>query len=90
VASEPPRVAWTQESRERFQQLPFVVRSEILASIELIRSYPRMFQIEVRGRWRGLRRFLVRNWKIYYEFWDTENTLYIETIWPGRADDSEN
>ena len=42
----------------------------------------------MRGHWAGLRRFFAHSWKIYYTFWDSENTIYIETIWHVRADDS--
>ena len=39
-----------------------------------------MYQVQASGRWRGLRRFLAGNWKIYYVYWDSTHTIYVEAI----------
>jgi mRNA-degrading endonuclease RelE of RelBE toxin-antitoxin system len=87
VASQPPRVTWTEESFTAFQQLPFDIRREIIDKLDIVQRYPRMYQVQAAGRWRGLRRFLVQNWKIYYVYWDKTHTIYVEAIGHTRAED---
>jgi len=87
VASQPPRITWTNEARSIFEKLPYAARNEIVQKIEILRLHPRMYQVEQGGRWAGLRRFLVRQWKVFYDYWDSEHTIYIETIAHARAND---
>lgn len=87
MASQPPPITWTEESFTAFRQLPFEIRQLIVDKLDTVQRYPRMYQVQPSGRWRGLRRFLVRNWKIYYVYWDTTHTTYVEAIAPARAED---
>jgi mRNA-degrading endonuclease RelE of RelBE toxin-antitoxin system len=88
VAPPSPRVVWTREARFRFEDLASPIRAEILQKIAVVETHPRMYQVEPGGRWAGLRRFRVHNWKVYYAFWEAENTIYIEVLWPARAADA--
>ena len=87
MASQPPRIAWTEESVTAFQQLPFDIRQQIVDKLDIVQRYPRMYQVQASGRWRGLRRLFVRNWRIYYVYWDTTHTIYVEALAHARAED---
>ncbi len=39
-----------------------------------------MYQLELEGRWAGLRRFIAQSWVVFYGYWQAENTVYIEAI----------
>ncbi len=88
MAPPSPRVVWTREARFGFEDLASPIRAEILQKIAVVETHPRMYQVEPGGRWVGLRRFRAHNWKVYYAFWEAENTIYIEVLWPARAADA--
>lgn len=86
MAPAPPRVIWSEESFHQFQTLSFSVRQAILKRIDFVRAYPQMYQLELDGRWAGLRRFIVQPWVVFYGYWQAEHTVYIEVIVPARSD----
>ncbi len=45
-----------------------------------------MYQVEMQGRWAGLRRFFVRAWVVFYAYWRSVNTVFIEVVVPARSD----
>jgi mRNA-degrading endonuclease RelE of RelBE toxin-antitoxin system len=64
------------------EEVPPDEQDALVAKLELLERFPRMFQIRERGRFRRHRRFLVRNWVVHYRV--VENTVFIRGIWPAR------
>lgn len=89
MAPEPPAIVWTEEAFRNLQRLSPDIREQTLLKLEVVRRFPRMYQVQGTGRWRGLRRFLVANQKVYYTYWKENHTLYVEALWPARADDRD-
>jgi len=54
----------------------------MLDKVELLASFPQMYPVRGKGRFRGYRWFLTGNWIVYYRF--VENTVYIRGLWPAR------
>jgi len=46
-----------------------------------------MYQLETAGKWEGLRRMVVGWYKLYYTYWHSEHTIYVETIVSTRHSD---
>jgi hypothetical protein len=51
VASQPPRVTWTEESFSAFQQLPFDIRRQIIDKLDIVQRYPRVYQLQTGRHW---------------------------------------
>ena len=85
MAQAPARVIWSQEAFHRFQSLPFAAREGILKRVDLVRVFPRMYQVEPEGRWAGLRRFVIESLIVFYAYWESERTIYLEVIVPARS-----
>jgi mRNA-degrading endonuclease RelE of RelBE toxin-antitoxin system len=50
-----------------------------------------MYQVEDEGRWAGLRRLYVGEWKVFYSVWEPTSAIYIEIIVHAkRADPDES
>jgi mRNA-degrading endonuclease RelE of RelBE toxin-antitoxin system len=80
VGENPSALVWSRETFQVFQKLPAKSRREIRLKIHTLRFHPRMYQVQNRGRWRGMRRFFTTSWRLYYVFWEPANTIYIEGI----------
>lgn len=80
MAQGPARVVWADEAFEAFHQLSFRERERILARVDLLSKFPEMYKVVETGRWRGLRRFFSGVQVIFYGYWPSEGTLYIEVI----------
>ena len=76
------RVVWTPAARSVLRELPARVQLEIAKSVRLLRSFPRLYPMTQRGRFRKHRRFFVRGWVVYYRV--VENTVYVRGLWPAR------
>lgn len=87
MASQPSRIIWSQGALNSFQDLHDSTRQEILRRIELLRDFPMMYQVEQRGQWAGLRRFVVPGVVVFHNYWHDEHTVYIEAIVPARSSD---
>jgi hypothetical protein len=84
LASESPRLIWSEEAVAGFESVSSATREMILRRVRLLFSNPRMYQVEGTGRWAGLRRFAVEQRIVFYMYWDAEHTIYIEAIVPAR------
>ena len=76
------RIVWFGEAEHVFFELPVKDREEILAKLELLQYFPRMYQVISRGRFRRHRKFCAGDWLVYYRV--VENTVYIRGLWPAR------
>ena len=63
-------------------ELPEAERDAIIAKLRLLERFPRMYPIPERSRFRRHRRFLGRDWVVYYRV--VGNTVYVRGLWPAR------
>jgi mRNA-degrading endonuclease RelE of RelBE toxin-antitoxin system len=63
-------------------ELPEEERESILAKLHLLERFPRMYPVAERSRFRRHRRFLGRDWVVYYRV--VGNTVYVRGLWPAR------
>jgi hypothetical protein len=85
VASRPSRIIWSNEALSSFQELGDLTREQILRRVALLRQYPMMYQVEMRGQWAGLRRFIAAEVVVFHTYWQQDHTVYIEAIVPARS-----
>ena len=57
-------------------------RETIIGKLRLLEKFPRMYPIPARCRFRRHRRFLGRDWAVYYRV--VGNTVYVRGLWPAR------
>ena len=76
------RIVWFGEAEHVFFELPAKDREEILAKLELLQYFPRMYQVISGGRFRRHRKFTAGNWAVYYRF--VGGVVYIRGLWPAR------
>jgi len=84
---EAAKVVWSKRSFAQFQQLPDQLRERINNRLPLLQQNPQMYQLETAGKWEGLRRMVVGWYKLYYTYWHSEHTIYVETIVSTRHSD---
>jgi len=75
-------VFWSEEVFALLDELPPVQREAILEKIDLQQHFPRLYPVRTRGRFRGHRWFLAREWIVYYRF--VEGAIHIRGMWPAR------
>lgn len=76
------RIAWPKAIRDILLELPEKDRDLILARVDLLQRFPRLFPVRVRGRFRGHRWFLAGPWLVYYRL--VGSTVYIRALWPAH------
>jgi plasmid stabilization system protein ParE len=77
-------IRWSNEAIVSLASLPASVRQSLFERIELVLQFPAMYPARQRGRFRGLRYFVVgRRWIVYYHV--AENFVSVVTIVPARA-----
>ena len=86
MASEPPRIIWSQEALEEFRRLEHRTREQILRHVEFLKTSPMLYQVELQGPWAGLRCFRALEVIVFYAYWHQEHTVYIEAIVPARSE----
>ena len=75
---------WSNEAIVALASVSASDRRILLQRIELVDQFPAMYPARQRGRFRGLRYFVVgRRWIVYYQA--EETTVYVVTIVPARA-----
>jgi mRNA-degrading endonuclease RelE of RelBE toxin-antitoxin system len=57
-------------------------QSELIEKLEFLEVFPRMYAMQLKGRFRRHRKFVAGNWAVYYRV--VENTVYIRGLWPAR------
>lgn len=68
--------------RSVIENLPSREQAELIEKLEYLGMFPRMYAMQLKGRFRRHRKFLVGNWAVYYRV--VENTVYIRGLWPAR------
>ena len=76
------RIEWFTPVYDAFMELAPQEREEILEKLELLKIFPRMYEVRTKGRYRRHRYFYSGNWLVYYRV--VENTVYIRGLWPAR------
>ena len=85
MASEPPRVVWSETSIAAFQELTHRTREQILYRVDLVTENPMMYQVEQHGQWAGLRRFQALDVLVFYTYRHQDRTVYLDAIVPARS-----
>jgi hypothetical protein len=57
--------------------------------LSLLETFPEIYKVVEAGRWRGLRRFFSGSQVVFYGYWPSENTVYIEVVAPARRPEEE-
>lgn len=76
------RIIWSNPVLDAFLSLPEPEQIEIAAKLDLVELFPRMYAMQLKGRFRRHRKFVAGNWAVYYRV--VENTVYIRGLWPAR------
>jgi len=76
------RIVWTYSVHELFLELPERERGAILEHLKYLRSFPYMYPVRTRGRFRRHRWFQAGNWHVYYRV--ASGIVYIRGLWPAR------
>ena len=76
------RVVWSDPVRDLVLELPEREREEILEKTALLKHFPHMYRVRVKGRFRRHRCFHAGNWLVYYKVVD--EIIYIRGLWPAR------
>ena len=76
-------VLWPESVLEILLELPEREREMIIDKVSLLERFPRMFPTRMKGRFRGHRWFVARNWIVYYRV--SGNDVFIRGLWPARV-----
>jgi hypothetical protein len=76
------RIVWSDPVRDAFLGLPEREQVEIAAKLDLLQLFPRMYAMQLKGRFRRHRKFVAGNWAVYYRV--VENIVYVRGLWPAR------
>ena len=76
------QVVWPETILEVLRELPLREREIILEKTEALRSFPKMYPVRGKGRFRHYRWFVAGNWLVYYRL--VGDTVYIRAVWPAR------
>lgn len=76
------QVVWAASIWEILEELPVREGAQIVDRLDLLRHFPYMYPVRVRGRFRRHRFFQAGNWLVFYKV--VENTVYIRGLWPAR------
>lgn len=76
------RVRWAESLSDVLVELTTRELDAILEKVEYLETFPRMYPIRRRGRFRGHRWFLAGNWLVFYRV--VEGDVYIRAMWPAR------
>ena len=76
------RIVWSDPVRDLVLELPEREQEEIFEKTLLLKHFPQMFQVRLKGRFRRHRFFHAGNWLVYYKYID--ETVYIRALWLAR------
>ena len=77
-------IRWTNEAIVAVASMSASARQSLFERIELVTQFPAMYPARQRGRFKGLRYFVVgRRWIVYYQA--MENVVSVVTIVPAQA-----
>jgi hypothetical protein len=77
------KVIWTKSVWDLFSELPNQQQTEILARLDFLQRFPRMYPVRIKGRrFRRHRWFLSGEWLVFYRV--AGETVYIRGLWPAR------
>lgn len=78
------RIWWTPEAVDALDELDHRDQERLLHRLDLIEQFPEMYPIRQRGRFGGLRYFLLADrWVVYYRV-EAERAVLVFTIVPAR------
>lgn len=74
-------IRWTNEALEALNRLTDKDRRELLDHLDLVSDFPAMYPVRQRGRFVGLRYFVVRRrWLVYYRFKKDVGVLIFDVV----------
>ena len=76
------RIIWAPSVRDVASELPTETQEIILEKLDLLETFPRLYQVCEKGRFRRCRRFVAEDWVVYYRV--IGNTVYVRGLWPAR------
>lgn len=75
-------VFWTESVLEVYLEPPSKEQQLIQESVHYLESFPDMYPIRRKGRFRGHHFFIAGNWVVYYRH--KRDGVYIRGLWPAR------
>jgi len=76
------RVIWPEYLLEVLLDLPSVEAEIILEKTRVLKRFPRLYPVRMKGRFRRHRWLLAGNWIVYYRV--AGGTVFIRGLWPAK------
>ncbi len=73
---------WPQTVLDALVELPQREQELILEKVGRLQTFPAMYPLRAKGRFRRHRWFFAGNWLVYYRV--VGQTVYIRALWPAR------
>lgn len=76
------KIIWPDYVEDLLNELDPQEVSLILEKTRILRRFPRLFPVRIKGRFRRHRWVLAGRWMVFYRVVD--HTVYIRGIWPAQ------
>lgn len=76
------KIIWPDYIEELLKELDPREVSLILEKTRILRRFPRLYPVRVKGRFRRHRWILAGRWMVFYRVVD--DTVYIRGLWPAK------
>jgi hypothetical protein len=75
-------IVWSKHVLDLMAELPPKESALIFEKAKILRRFPRLYPVRMKGRFRRYRWFLAGAWIAFYKV--SDDTAYIRVLWPAR------